>query len=85
MTYARDRQNGQLSAFVAVTIKFEAIAGGGMEEVEAVGNAKAGTAVFHYDPKHHWVTDGRGNFQSEPQRSRAALQRHAGTGGSGLS
>src|SRR5438309_7259646 len=32
VTYARDRRNRRLSAFVAVTIRFEAIEGGGMEE-----------------------------------------------------
>ncbi len=36
--YARHRQSGELWAFVGVTIGFEAIAGGGMEEVEAVSN-----------------------------------------------
>ncbi len=69
VTYARDRHSGQLSAFVAVTIKFEAVAGGGMEEVEAVGNAKAGTAVFHYDPKRHWVTEGRAIFNLNPSEA----------------
>ncbi len=38
--YARHRQSGELSAFVSVTIGFEAIEGGGMEEVEAVGNLR---------------------------------------------
>ncbi|HTQ40297.1 MAG TPA: hypothetical protein VMJ32_14825, partial [Pirellulales bacterium] len=40
VTYARDRKTRELSAFVSVSIKFEAIPGGGMEEVEAVNNAK---------------------------------------------
>src|SRR5262245_55091031 len=48
VTYARDRRTGQLSAFVAVTIAFEAVEGGGMEHVEAVSNLRAATAVFHY-------------------------------------
>jgi len=69
VTYARDRQTGQLSAFVAMSIKFEAIPGGGMEEVEAVDNAKAGTAVFYYDLKHHWVTEGRAIFNLNPSEA----------------
>ncbi len=69
VSYARDRQTGQLSAFVAVCIKFEAIEGGGMEEVEAVGNHKYGTAVFHWDPKHHWITDGRAIFNLAPREA----------------
>jgi hypothetical protein len=69
VTYARNRQTGRLSAFVAVCIKFEAIEGGGMEEVEAVGNHKYGTAVFHWDPKHHWVTEGRAIFNLGPREA----------------
>ncbi|HEY2881395.1 MAG TPA: hypothetical protein VGJ15_03155 [Pirellulales bacterium] len=69
VTYARDRQTRELSAFVAVSIKFEAIAGGGMEEVEAVGNAKYGTAVFHFDPRHHWQTEGRAIFNLNPSEA----------------
>lgn len=58
VTYARDRRSGQLSAFVAVTIGFEAIEGGGMEENENVANLRAATAVFNYD-RHRWWTEGR--------------------------
>ena len=46
VVYARDRRSGELSAFVAITISFEAIEGGPMEGVEAVGNLRAATAVF---------------------------------------
>jgi hypothetical protein len=67
VSYARDRQTGRLSAFVAVCIKFEAIEGGGMEEVEAVGNHKYGTAVFHWDAKQHWITEGRAIFNLAPR------------------
>lgn len=58
VTYARDRRSGQLSAFVAVTIGFEAIEGGGMEENENVANLRAATAVFNYD-RQRWWTEGR--------------------------
>jgi len=63
--YARHRQSGELSAFVGVTIGFEAIAGGGMEEVEAVGNARAATAVFRVE-RGNWATDGRALFNLSP-------------------
>src|SRR5690606_31558471 len=46
VAYARDRHTGDLAALVAVTIRFEAIEGGPMEDVEAVGNLRAATAVF---------------------------------------
>lgn len=48
VAYARDRQTKALCAFVGVTISFEAVEGGGMEEVEAVGNLRAATAVFRF-------------------------------------
>ncbi len=56
--FARDPDKNELCAFVGVTIKFEAIEGGGMEDVEAVSQFKAATGVFHYrDGK--WMTLGR--------------------------
>ncbi|HTU27200.1 MAG TPA: hypothetical protein VMF30_17465 [Pirellulales bacterium] len=63
--YARDRQSGELSAFVAIVIGFEAIEGGGMESVEAVGNLRAGTAVFRLH-QGNWSTDGRAIFNLNP-------------------
>jgi hypothetical protein len=65
VTYARDRRSGRLSALVAVTIAFEAIEGGGMEENENVGNLRAASAVFNYD-QTRWTTDGRAIFNLNP-------------------
>lgn len=62
---ARDRESRDLSAFVAVTISFEAIEGGDMEEVEAVNNLRAATAVFRHDGKQ-WFTEGRVIMNLEP-------------------
>jgi hypothetical protein len=62
---ARDRASGQLRAFVGVTIRFQAIEGGGMEEMEAVGNLRAATAVFLHDGQK-WTTDGRAIFNLNP-------------------
>jgi hypothetical protein len=65
VAYARDRQSDTLCAFVGVTISFEAVEGGGMEEVEAVGNLRAATAVFsHVDGQ--WATEGRAIFNLNP-------------------
>ena len=65
VAYARHRRSGELSAFVSVTIGFEALEGGGMEEVEAVGNLRAATAVFRVE-RGSWATDGRALFNLNP-------------------
>jgi hypothetical protein len=62
----RDRANGELIALVPVTIGFEAIEGGGMEDVEAVGNLRAATAVFTNNGRE-WTTQGRAVFNLEPR------------------
>lgn len=65
VAYARDRQTGELTALVGITISFAAIEGGGMEEVEAVGNLRAATAVFQFR-EGHWASDGRAIFNLNP-------------------
>ncbi|MDG2385748.1 MAG: hypothetical protein P8N76_29040 [Pirellulaceae bacterium] len=65
VSFARDRKSGDLTALVGVAIQFEAIEGGGMEEVEAVGNQKAATAVFRHNGSC-WSTDGRAIFNLNP-------------------
>jgi hypothetical protein len=56
---------GALYALAGATISFEAIEGGGMEDVEAVGNLRSATAVFMYRDRE-WTTDGRVIFNLEP-------------------
>ena len=68
----RDRANGELVGLVGVTIGFEAIEGGGMEDVEAVGNLRAATAVFAHHGRD-WGTQGRVIFNLEP---REVLERY---------
>lgn len=63
---ARDRANGELVGLIGATISFEAIEGGGMEEVEAVGNLRAATAIFTWTG-HEWTTPGKAVFNLEPQ------------------
>ena len=62
---ARDRHSNQLQALVGVTIRFEAIPGGDMEHVEAVGNLRAASAVFRFDDGE-WKTSGRAIFNLSP-------------------
>lgn len=64
--FARDRHSGELCALVGITIGFEAIEGGGMEDVEAVSNLRAATAVFLF-VNQQWDTLGRAIFNLDPQ------------------
>ncbi len=68
VAFARDRRSGRPRALVAVTIAFEAIPGGGMEEVEAVGNLRAATVVFRLDGPE-WETDGKACFNLSPAQT----------------
>ena len=65
---------GLLTAFVAVNISFEAIAGGDMEDVEAVNTVRDAAAVFHYQ-RGRWGTGGRALFNMNPHD---AIQRLEG-------
>ena len=74
VTFARDTTTGLLTAFVAVNIRFEAVAGGDMEDVAAVGTIRDAAAVFHYR-RGRWGTGGRALFNMNPQD---ALERLGG-------
>jgi hypothetical protein len=71
--FARDRKGRFPLALVATTISFEAIEGGDMEEVEAVSNLRAATAVFYLDGRH-WSTRGRVLFNLEPTEAIERLE-----------
>ncbi len=73
VAYARDKQTAELRALVAVTVSFEAIEGGGMEDVEAVSNLRAATAGFRYS-EGHWSTEGRVIFNLNPTQAIAHFQ-----------
>jgi hypothetical protein len=66
--FAVDRPSGELGALVGATVSFEAIEGGGMEDVEAVGNLRYATAVFAHR-NGAWTTDGRAVFNLEPAQA----------------
>jgi hypothetical protein len=72
MLLARDRATGEWLGLVPVTIRFEALPGGGMEDVEAVGNLRAATAVLTWTGRE-WTTAGRAIFNLEP---REVLERY---------
>ncbi|MEZ5940123.1 MAG: hypothetical protein R3C18_01945 [Planctomycetaceae bacterium] len=74
VTFARDVQSGLISAFVGIDIRFEAIEGGDMEEVAAVGDVRSASAVFHYQAGS-WGTGGKALFNMPPD---LAMERLAG-------
>ena len=65
IVFATDRQTGQLRAFVAVTIGFEADEDSDMEDNPNVANLRAATAVFLFDGQQ-WITEGRAVFNLNP-------------------
>jgi len=71
-SFARDRHNGRLRAYVAVTIRFRAVEGGPMEDNPNVDNLKAGSAEFRLDGSD-WGTDGKVHFNVNPVE---AIQRY---------
>ena len=66
VAFARDVRTGLLTAFVAVNIRFEAVEGGDMEDVAAVGTVRDASAVFHYN-RGVWGTGGRALFNMNPR------------------
>jgi hypothetical protein len=64
--YVRDRRTRSLRALVAIEVRFEAVEGGGMEEVEAVSNVRAATGEFLHEGGR-WRTEGRVYFNLAPE------------------
>jgi hypothetical protein len=71
--FATDPVQDDFYALVATTIRFEAIEGGGMEEVEAVGNLRGATAVFVLRSEN-WTTKGRIVFNLGPAETCSRFQ-----------
>ena len=65
VAYVRNRNTGELSAFVAVTVAVDDLenAPGGIGDL--IGNLRAGTAVFRFD-RDHWETEGRAILNLNP-------------------
>ncbi len=65
VAYVRNRTNGELSAFVAVTIATDDYDHAISMVSDSVGNLQAGTAIFRLD-RDHWVTEGRAILNLTP-------------------
>jgi hypothetical protein len=65
VSFVRDRRSGQIAALVGITVSFEAIPGGGMEENPNVSNFRDATALFNY-VRGRWITEGRTLFNMSP-------------------
>jgi hypothetical protein len=67
VAYVRNRNTGELSAFVPLTVAVEELStANGTGEV--VGNLRAGTAVFRFD-RDHWETDGKAILNLSPAQA----------------
>jgi hypothetical protein len=68
--FAREIATGRLAALVGVTIQFEAIEGGDMEGLPAVGNLRNASAVFFFHDGR-WQTTGKAVFNLNPDEALA--------------
>ena len=66
VTFGRDKTSGLLTAFAGINVHFEAIAGGDMEDVEAVSTVRDAAALFHFH-QGAWGTGGKALFNMNPQ------------------
>lgn len=73
LIFARQRRDGHYVALRGVTVQFEAIPGGDMEEVAAVAEAKQACAVFVFD-RGRWHASDKTLFNLLP---REAVQKFA--------
>ena len=62
----RDESSELLTLFCGVNISFEAVEGGDMEGVQAVGMIRDGSAVFHAQDGR-WGTGGKVLFNVDPK------------------
>ena len=65
VAYVRDRNTGELSAFVRVTVAVDNFEDPPAAAGDLIGNLRAGTAIFRYD-RDHWETDGRAILNLSP-------------------
>ncbi len=65
VVFARERATGQFAAFAAITVQFEAVEGGDMEGLPAVGNPRNASAVFFFQ-RGQWLTGGKAVFNLNP-------------------
>jgi hypothetical protein len=70
--FTTDKKSGEILALSGASIGFEAIPGGDMEEVEAVGDIRYVTVIFVYRDRE-WLADGRAIMNLEPAQALARL------------
>ncbi len=68
VVFARDKGTRQMIALVGVTIQFEAIEGGDMEGLPAVGNLRNASGVFFFEGGR-WRTAGKVVFNLNPDEA----------------
>jgi hypothetical protein len=66
----RERGTGEVAALVGVTIAFEAVEGGDMEGLPAVGTLRNASAVFFF-ARGRWRTTGKAIFNLNPDEALA--------------
>ena len=66
--FVREKETRQIHALAGVTIAFEAIEGGDMEGLPAVGNLRNASAVFVF-AKGRWFTHGKAVFNLNPDEA----------------
>ncbi len=66
--FVRERATGHIAALVAVTIQFEAVAGGDLEGLPTVAQPRNGSAVFFFQAGH-WLTVGQAIFNMSPHEA----------------
>ncbi len=71
--FARERATGSLTALAGVVVAFEAVEGGDMEGVAAVGNLRNASAVFFFHAGR-WRTTGKTVFNLNPDEALARFQ-----------
>jgi hypothetical protein len=65
LAFARERRTGHLAALAGVTVQFEAVEGGDMEGLPAVGTLREASAVFFFH-RGQWHTVGKAIFNMNP-------------------
>jgi hypothetical protein len=66
--FVRERKTGEIVALVGVTVQFEAVEGGDMEGLPAVGNLRNASAVFFFH-RGQWMTVGKAVFNMNPDEA----------------
>ena len=64
-TLVRDRVTRRLAALIPVTVRFDPVPGGDMEDVPAATEARQATAVLHFR-RGEWVSEGQTLFNVTP-------------------